>query len=78
MKDEKRLARLRQSQASVSPEELESILGDWGFELQSVSGSHRQYRHRTGEKLSIPYRRPLKPVYVRLALAAIDRARGTK
>jgi predicted RNA binding protein YcfA (HicA-like mRNA interferase family) len=60
----------------VTPQELDTVLRDWGFELQSVAGSHHVYRHLGGEKLSIPYRRPLKPAYVRLALAAIDRIRN--
>ena len=60
----------------MSPEELEAVLTDWGFELQSIKGSHRVYRHPAWrETVSIPYRRPLKPVYVRLALAVIDEVR---
>lgn len=77
MKDEKRLARLRAGKASVSPAELAQVLRDWGFELQSVHGSHHVYRHDNLErKVTIPYRKPVKPAYVRLALAAIDEVRS--
>jgi predicted RNA binding protein YcfA (HicA-like mRNA interferase family) len=76
MRDEKRLARMRVSRNSVSPEELETVLLDWGFVPNPGHGSHRVFRHPAlAEKISIPYRRPLKPAYVRLALAAIDRVR---
>ena len=79
MKDGKRLARLRASRSSVSPDELRTVLSDWGFELVSIHGSHYIYRHSAlAEKVSVPYRRPLKPAYVRLALDAIDEVRDER
>jgi predicted RNA binding protein YcfA (HicA-like mRNA interferase family) len=76
VRDRKRLARLRANKISVSPEELETVLLDWGFELRGGTGSHRVFRHpKLRERVSVPYRRPLKPAYVRLALDAIDRVR---
>ena len=65
MRDEKRLQRLRRSLNNVSPEELDAVLTAEG------------YRHPTlTYRLSVPYRRPLKPAYVRIALRAIDDARS--
>ena len=70
---ERRIERLRRSQTDVSPEELRTALGWFGFELERVTGSHWQYRHPAlFEKVVIPYRRPVKPVYVRDALKAIN------
>lgn len=76
VRDEKRLARMRNSKNSVSPAELAAILLDWGFEMHPGKGSHRVFRHpQLAERVSIPQQRPLKPAYVRLALAAIDRVK---
>lgn len=73
MRRERRIERLRRSQTDVSPEELRTALGWFGFTLESVQGSHWHYRHpaRPG-KLTIPYHRPVLRIYVRQALRAID------
>ncbi len=49
------------------------MLLSFGFEVQSVHGSHWVFVHPALEfPLVVPYRRPLKPVYVRMALEAVD------
>jgi len=73
VKDVKRLERIQRSPTSVRPEELRIVLVSFGFEVQSVRGSHWVFVHPLLEShLVVPYRRPLKPVYVRMALEAID------
>lgn len=73
MKSEKRLARIKRAVNDTAPEELRSALEDAGFVLESISASHWVYRHpKRSQNLSVPYRRPLKPVYVRLAIRAIE------
>ncbi len=70
---ERRIERLRRSQTDVSPEALRTALEWFGFELERTTGSHWQYWHPAlVEKVVVPYRRPVKPVYVRNALKAID------
>ena len=70
---ERRIERLRRSQADVSPERLRRVLESVGFELIRSQGSHYHYHHPALlELVSIPYRRPVKPVYVRKALKAMD------
>ncbi len=72
MRSEKRLARIRRQVNDTSPEDLRLALEDAGFRLEGTTASHWIYRHpRLARNLSIPYRRPLKPVYVRMALDAI-------
>ncbi|HEY5475088.1 MAG TPA: type II toxin-antitoxin system HicA family toxin [Tepidiformaceae bacterium] len=73
MKDTKRLERIRRSPTSVQPEELRKVLLSFGFEVRSIRGSHWVFVHPGFEfPLIVPYRRPLKPVYVRMALEAVD------
>jgi len=70
---ERRIERLRRSQTDVSPERLRTALESVGFSLVGITGSHWRYAHPAlSRRLTIPYRKPLKPVYVRDALKAID------
>ena len=72
MKSEKRLARIERNVNDTAPEELRLALEDAGFVLGSITASHWIYWHPARpQNLSVPYRRPLKPVCVRLALQAI-------
>lgn len=74
-KREKRLQRIRQNPNEVSFEELSLILEDFGFTYRKNSGSHRTFSCKIGDRteaITIPYRRPIKPVYVKQALELID------
>ena len=71
---EKSLKKLRENPKNVRPEELERLLLSFGFEKRSGKVSHRFYKRKGSNPLSIPYRKPfLKPHYVKLALEAIER-----
>jgi hypothetical protein len=73
VKKAKRLAAIRKGRRDVRPDELFAVLEAAGFYLSSMNGSHRGYRHpRLTSVLTIPFRRPVLPVYVDLAVAAID------
>ena len=70
---ERRIERLRRSQTDVSPEQLRTALESVGFTLVNVAGSHYRYAHPAlARDVTIPYRRPVKPVYVQTAIKAID------
>ncbi|MEZ4493651.1 MAG: type II toxin-antitoxin system HicA family toxin [Dehalococcoidia bacterium] len=72
-KHDRQLERIRRADRNVRPEELRAVLERYGFSLRSVHGSHWIYRHPAlARRLSVPYRRPLKPIYVRMSLEAID------
>jgi predicted RNA binding protein YcfA (HicA-like mRNA interferase family) len=71
----KRLKKLRQNPKNVSLEQLQLVLEDYGFWLDRVVGSHHIFRaelHTRNWKLSIPFNRPIKIIYVTQALEAID------
>ena len=77
MRRERRIERLRRSQTDVSPDQLQAALESVGFTLERVRGSHYRYSHPAlARNLIIPYRRPLRPVYVKDALKAIDEVTG--
>ena len=74
-KREKRLRKLRQNPKNVSFDDLRTVLEDFGFELVRSSGSHHSFNIVIdGEPrlFVVPYRRTVKPVYVREALRLID------
>ena len=75
----KLLAKLEQNPKSVSPEFLETVLGHFGYTRDRQSGSHRIYRNESGEKFSIPYRRPhVRQHYVEEVVARLRTELGTK
>ncbi|MEL7416115.1 MAG: type II toxin-antitoxin system HicA family toxin [Pseudomonadota bacterium] len=73
-KAEKALDRLLRgtSDASFSFEDLRRVLLRLGFEQRTPKGSHYTFAHPAVPSiLTIPKRKPLKPVYVRKARALI-------
>lgn len=71
----KRLQRIRQNPRNVAFRDLQTVLEDYGFVLDRTDGSHNSFVGKVrGEDvlLTIPLSHPLKPVYVKQALALID------
>jgi predicted RNA binding protein YcfA (HicA-like mRNA interferase family) len=69
----KKVEKLRRQPFDVSPDELHTILTFYGFERCRTKGSHQIYVHPLlPDLLTIPYRRPVKFIYVKKALRAID------
>jgi predicted RNA binding protein YcfA (HicA-like mRNA interferase family) len=74
-KRRKRLQRIRQNPKNASFEDLRTLLEDYGFTFERSSGSHHSFKVRIkGEYVLFvaPYRRPVKPNYVRDALKLIE------
>ncbi len=75
VKRDKRLEKLRQNPKNVSLDEFRKVLEDHGFYLDRIVGSHHIFRAETGNrvwKVVVPYHKPIKIIYVRQALEAID------
>ncbi len=74
-KREKRLQRILQNPKNVSFGDLRKVLEDYGFVLDRSSGSHHSFKVEIKGEFRlfvVPYRRPLKPVYVKEALKLIE------
>ena len=74
-KRRKRLERIRQNPKNVSLDELRHVLEDYGFEYRQTVGSHHIFSYFLGGQsklLVVPFKRPLKPIYVKRALKVID------
>ncbi len=57
---------------------LESVAASFGVNVRKPGGSHVVFEHPdVAEALSVPARRPIKPVYVRRFVRLIDVVRGS-
>ncbi len=56
-------------------EDVETVAKRHGFSVNRPGGggSHVILRHHSGEKLTVPARRPIKPVYIRQLVQMIER-----
>ena len=58
---------------------IAQVLGDFGFEIEhSPNGSHYKFEYNKADlviRLIIPFRRPIKPYYVKDAIKAIDQVK---
>jgi predicted RNA binding protein YcfA (HicA-like mRNA interferase family) len=72
-KRKKRLEKLRRNTKNVRLEELNAVLGDFGFTPDFTAGSHTTYRHVSGARVTVAVHGAVVPAYiVKQALKAID------
>jgi predicted RNA binding protein YcfA (HicA-like mRNA interferase family) len=70
---DKLLARMRANPRDWRIEELETLALHFGLSVRKSGGSHVIFSHpAVTEMLSVPARRPIKPIYVRRFVALID------
>ena len=72
---QRRRRKIAQNPKNIRFEELRRLLEDYDFELKRTRGSHHSFVGYAGnEKVTvvIPYRRPLKAVYVKHVLAILN------
>lgn len=78
---EKLYAKIANNPKNVRFEELDKLLRRHGFQCRQPGGgsSHYTYYHpQLPDILTIPYARQIKAVYVKKAIAAIERLKGGK
>ena len=72
-KAEKLLAKMRSNPRDWRIEELESVAKRYGVDVRKTGGSHFVFLHPDSElAVTIPFKRPIKPVYVTQFLALLD------
>jgi predicted RNA binding protein YcfA (HicA-like mRNA interferase family) len=72
-KAEKLLAKMRTNPRDWRIEELESVAQRHGVDVRKTGGSHFVFLHPDSElAVTIPFKRPIKPVYVTQFLALLD------
>ena len=74
-KIEKLLAKMRNNPQNWKMEDVDRIAGYYGFEKRLASGSHVTFKHPSLTTiLTVPARKPIKPVYIKKLLKLIDEA----
>jgi hypothetical protein len=74
---EKTLDAMRANPRDWRIESLESVAAAFGMRCRKPGGSHVVFEHPAiVEALSVPARRPIKPVYVTRFVRLIDAVRG--
>lgn len=74
---ERMLNRMRANPRDRWIESLEPVAGAHGVNVRKSSGSHVVFEHpAVVETLSVPARRPIKPVYIRRFVAFFDAVRA--
>ena len=69
----KLLEKMRRNPRDWRIRDLESLAARHGLEVRKPGGSHAVFFHRaTGRQLSVPAKRPIKPVYVNAFVALLD------
>ena len=60
-------------------EHLETVAATLGMTVRKSGGSHAVFSHpATAVRLTVPARRPIKPVYIRHFIEMIDEVRGAR
>jgi hypothetical protein len=62
----------RNPRADWRIEQLKAIADRYGISYRQPGTSHVTFRSPRGDKLTVPTRRPIKPIYVRRFLALLD------
>jgi hypothetical protein len=74
---EKLLDRMRRNpRGDWRLEDFQALALHFGLDKRSSGGSHVVFIAKTGEVLTVPARRPIKPIYVRMFVELIDRVRS--
>lgn len=72
-KAEKLLERMRANPRDWRMESLETIAKRYGIEVRKTGGSHFVFLHPDSEiAVTVPFKRPIKPVYIAHFLALVD------
>lgn len=68
----KTLAQMKANPRDWRIEALKSVADAFGLAWRQPGGSHVVFRHPRGAMLSVPARRPIKPVYVRKFVRLVE------
>jgi predicted RNA binding protein YcfA (HicA-like mRNA interferase family) len=69
---DKTLARMRDNPRDWRIADLQAVAKRHGMNWEQAGTSHVTFRAPDGGKVTVPARKPIKPVYVRLFIALID------
>ncbi|MFI4955803.1 MAG: hypothetical protein ACHQAX_01175 [Gammaproteobacteria bacterium] len=68
----KRLLKLKQNPTDWRIEDLKSIADSFGIDYRQPGTSHVTFRTPAGKKLTVPARKPIKPIYIKQFVMLIE------
>ena len=71
MKESKLIQKLQNNQTNAKFDDIKKLLENAGYKMYNRGSSHFQFRKPGKELITIPFARPIKPIYVKMALKAI-------
>jgi predicted RNA binding protein YcfA (HicA-like mRNA interferase family) len=71
-KSAKTLAQMKANPRDWRIETLKSVAEAHGILYRQPGGSHVIFRHANGAMLSVPAKRPIKPIYVKMFVRLIE------
>ena len=78
-KAEKTLSSMRSNPRDWRIEDLETVARRYGIEVRKTGSSHVVFLHRSSEiAVTVPFKRPIKPVYIVQFLTLIDDIRAER
>jgi len=69
---DKLLLSLKNNPKNVNFEDLKKLLEDNGYSAENSGGSHWVFRKENYESITIPYKRPIKAIYVKRVLLILE------
>ncbi|MBS0289278.1 MAG: type II toxin-antitoxin system HicA family toxin [Proteobacteria bacterium] len=69
---EKLIAKMRNNPRDWQIEDIKAIAERFGIEYRQPGTSHVTFRASSGEKVTIPAHKPIKPVYIKQFIALLD------
>ncbi len=72
------LARMRNNPMGWRIEDLRTVAARFKIQYRQPGTSHVTFRHPSGAKLTVPARKPIKPIYVKKFLELIDEVTDEK
>lgn len=72
------LRRMRNNPTGWRIEDLKTVADRFEVEYRQPGTSHVTFRHPSGAKLTVPARKPIKPVYVKRFVKLIDEVTDEK
>ena len=73
---EKILIQMKANPLDWRIESLKTVAENFGLQWREPSGSHTVFRHSNGAKLSVPAKRPIKPIYVKKFVKLVEEGIG--
>jgi hypothetical protein len=75
-KIDKLLTKMRNNSREWNIEDIKAIAKRYNLEYRQPGTSHITFRAKTGEKVTVPAHKPIKPIYIKLFIGLIDSLGG--